>query len=138
MGRDLAERAAGTTERYPHRACARLHPAGELGADRVATGLWLFDRLSGSDRILRGHVCCGADCRVSRLCRRPGLSALHAMAAGMARVDETTSLAGAEARISRDAARRLDVVFRSGGIFSILVLLIAWEVFARSGKVTAF
>ena len=57
----------------------------------------------------------------------------------MARVDETTSLAGAEARISRDAVRRLDVVFRSGaGIFSILVLLIAWEVFARSGKVTAF
>ncbi len=57
----------------------------------------------------------------------------------MARVDDTASLAGAEARISGDAARRLDVVFRSGaGIFSILVLLIAWEVFARSGKVTAF
>ena len=57
----------------------------------------------------------------------------------MARVDDTASLAGAEAGISRDAARRLDVVFRSGaGIFSILVLLIAWEAFARSGKVTAF
>jgi ABC-type nitrate/sulfonate/bicarbonate transport system permease component len=57
----------------------------------------------------------------------------------MARVDDTASLAGAEARISRDAARRLDVVFRSGaGIFSIVVLLIAWEAFARSGKVTAF
>src|SRR6201981_711212 len=57
----------------------------------------------------------------------------------MARVDETASLAAAEARISRDAARRLDIVFRSGaGIFSILLLLIAWEVFARSGKVTAF
>ena len=51
----------------------------------------------------------------------------------MARVDDTA------AGISRDAARRLDVVFRSGaGIFSILVLLIAWEAFARSGKVTAF
>jgi ABC-type nitrate/sulfonate/bicarbonate transport system permease component len=61
------------------------------------------------------------------------------MAAGMARVDDTASLAGAEAAISRDAARRLDVVFRSGaGFFSILVLLIAWEAFARSGKVTAF
>jgi ABC-type nitrate/sulfonate/bicarbonate transport system permease component len=61
------------------------------------------------------------------------------MASGMARVDDTASLAGAEAGISRDAARRLDVVFRSGaGIFSILVLLIAWEAFARSGKVTAF
>jgi ABC-type nitrate/sulfonate/bicarbonate transport system permease component len=61
------------------------------------------------------------------------------MAAGMARVDETASLASAEADISRDAARRLDAVFRGGaGIFSILVLLIAWEVFARSGRVTAF
>ena len=61
------------------------------------------------------------------------------MAVGMARVDDTASLAGAEADISADAARRLDIVFRSGaGIFSILLLLIAWEVFARSGKVTAF
>jgi len=57
----------------------------------------------------------------------------------MARVDDTASLAAAEAGISRDAARRLDLVFRSGaGFFSILVLLIAWEAFARSGKVTAF
>ncbi|HEY2243801.1 MAG TPA: ABC transporter permease [Xanthobacteraceae bacterium] len=57
----------------------------------------------------------------------------------MARIDDTASLAAAEAEISRDAARRLDIAFRSGaGIFSILVLLIAWEVFARSGKVTAF
>jgi ABC-type nitrate/sulfonate/bicarbonate transport system permease component len=61
------------------------------------------------------------------------------MAAAMAGVNETASLAGAEAAISRDAGRRLDAVFRSGaGIFSILVLLIAWEAFARSGKVTAF
>jgi ABC-type nitrate/sulfonate/bicarbonate transport system permease component len=61
------------------------------------------------------------------------------MAAGMARIDDTASLAAAEAEISRDAARRLDIAFRSGaGIFSILMLLIAWEVFARSGKVTAF
>src|SRR6201981_1557233 len=61
------------------------------------------------------------------------------MAARMARVDDPASLAPAEAGISRDAARRLDIAFRSGaGIFSILVLLIAWEAFARSGKVTAF
>jgi len=61
------------------------------------------------------------------------------MAAAMAGLDDTASLAAAEAQVSRDAARRLDVVFRGGaGIFSILVLLIAWEVFARSGKVTAF
>ena len=57
----------------------------------------------------------------------------------MARVEDTTSLASAEAEVSRDAARRLDVIFRSGaGIFSILLLLVAWEAFARSGKVTAF
>jgi ABC-type nitrate/sulfonate/bicarbonate transport system permease component len=61
------------------------------------------------------------------------------MAAAMAGIDDTASLASAEAEISRDASRRLDVAFRSGaGIFSILVLLIAWEAFARSGKVTAF
>jgi ABC-type nitrate/sulfonate/bicarbonate transport system permease component len=57
----------------------------------------------------------------------------------MARVDDSASLAGAEADISKDAARRLDVVFRSGaGVFSIILLLIAWEAFARSGKVTMF
>ena len=57
----------------------------------------------------------------------------------MARVEDTASLAAAQADISRDAARRLDVVFRGGaGIFSILLVLIAWEVFARSGNVTPF
>jgi len=57
----------------------------------------------------------------------------------MARVEDTASLAAAQADIARDAARRLDIVFRGGaGIFSILVLLIAWEVFARSGRVTPF
>ena len=57
----------------------------------------------------------------------------------MTRVDDTASLSGAEAAISRDAARRLDAIFRSGaGIFSILLLLVAWELFARSGKVTMF
>jgi len=57
----------------------------------------------------------------------------------MARVEDTASLAAAEAEITQDAARRFDVAFRGGAaIFSILVLLIAWELFARSGKVTAF
>jgi ABC-type nitrate/sulfonate/bicarbonate transport system permease component len=61
------------------------------------------------------------------------------MVAAMARVEDQASLAAAQADISRDAARRLDVVFRSGaGLFSILVMLIAWELFARSGKVTPF
>ncbi|HEX8829368.1 MAG TPA: ABC transporter permease subunit, partial [Xanthobacteraceae bacterium] len=57
----------------------------------------------------------------------------------MAGVEDTTSLAAAETEISQDAVRRFDVAFRGGAaVFSILVLLIAWEVFARSGKVTAF
>ena len=57
----------------------------------------------------------------------------------MAGVEDTASLAAAEAEISQDAVRRFDVAFRGGAaVFSILVLLIAWEVFARSGKVTAF
>jgi ABC-type nitrate/sulfonate/bicarbonate transport system permease component len=61
------------------------------------------------------------------------------MGAAMAGVEDTASLAAAETEISQDAIRRFDVAFRGGAaVFSILVLLIAWEVFARSGKVTAF
>jgi ABC-type nitrate/sulfonate/bicarbonate transport system permease component len=61
------------------------------------------------------------------------------MGAAMAGVEDTTSLAAAETEISQDGLRRFDIAFRGGAaIFSILVLLIAWELFARSGKVTAF
>jgi ABC-type nitrate/sulfonate/bicarbonate transport system permease component len=61
------------------------------------------------------------------------------MAAVMAGIEDTASLAAAQADISRDAARRLDTVFRGGaGLFSILVVLITWELFARSGRVTPF
>jgi ABC-type nitrate/sulfonate/bicarbonate transport system permease component len=61
------------------------------------------------------------------------------MGAAMAGVEDTASLAAAETEISQDAVRRFDVAFRGGAaVFSILVVLIAWEVFARSGKVTAF
>jgi len=57
----------------------------------------------------------------------------------MARVEDQASLAAAEADLTNAAARRLDIVFRSGAaIFSILTMLIAWELFARSGKVTMF
>ncbi len=57
----------------------------------------------------------------------------------MARIEDQVSLAGAEADISQDALRRFDVIFRTGaGLFSILALLVAWEAFARSGKVTPF
>jgi ABC-type nitrate/sulfonate/bicarbonate transport system permease component len=61
------------------------------------------------------------------------------MVAAMAGVDQQTTLAAAETDISVDALRRFDAVFKTGaGVFSILVLLIGWELFARSGKVTAF
>ncbi|MGB7035007.1 MAG: ABC transporter permease [Xanthobacteraceae bacterium] len=57
----------------------------------------------------------------------------------MARIENAASLSAAEAEVAHDAARRLDLVFRSGaGIFSVLVVLIAWELFARSGRVTPF
>ncbi|HEX4043595.1 MAG TPA: ABC transporter permease [Xanthobacteraceae bacterium] len=57
----------------------------------------------------------------------------------MARIEDTASLSAAEANVTHDAARRLDIVFRGGaGIFSVLVVLIAWELFARSGRVTPF
>jgi ABC-type nitrate/sulfonate/bicarbonate transport system permease component len=61
------------------------------------------------------------------------------MAAAMARVEDQASLASAEADLTQAAARRLDRAFRGGAaIFSILMLLIVWELIARSGKVTMF
>jgi ABC-type nitrate/sulfonate/bicarbonate transport system permease component len=61
------------------------------------------------------------------------------MAAAMAGIDNRATLADAEADISLDAIRRFDNAFRTGaGIFSVLVVLVAWELFARSGKVTPF
>jgi ABC-type nitrate/sulfonate/bicarbonate transport system permease component len=57
----------------------------------------------------------------------------------MAGVEQQTSLAEAETQISQDALRRFDDIFRRGaGIVSILAVLVAWEYFARSGKVTPF
>jgi ABC-type nitrate/sulfonate/bicarbonate transport system permease component len=57
----------------------------------------------------------------------------------MAGIEDTASLSAAEADIAHDATRRLDAVFRGGaGLFSILVVLVAWELFARSGRVTPF
>jgi ABC-type nitrate/sulfonate/bicarbonate transport system permease component len=61
------------------------------------------------------------------------------MVAAMARVEDQASLAAEEADLTQAATRRLDVIFRGGAaVFSILMLLIAWELFARSGKVTMF
>ncbi len=56
----------------------------------------------------------------------------------MAGLDDQATLAAAAADLAPQS-RRLDAAFRIGaGIFSILVMLIAWELFARSGKVTPF
>lgn len=55
----------------------------------------------------------------------------------MARVEDQLEVEPSLA--ATETARRLDALFRGGAaIFSILLLLIAWEVFARSGKVTTF
>jgi ABC-type nitrate/sulfonate/bicarbonate transport system permease component len=57
----------------------------------------------------------------------------------MAGVEHQPSLAQAQIEISQDTLHRFDDIFRRGaGIFSILALLISWELFARSGKVTPF
>jgi ABC-type nitrate/sulfonate/bicarbonate transport system permease component len=57
----------------------------------------------------------------------------------MAGIDDQATLAAAAADLASESTRRLDTVFRVGaGIFSILVMLTAWELFARSGKVTPF
>ena len=60
------------------------------------------------------------------------------MGAAMAGLDEQAALAAAP-DLSEAPVRRLDFVLRVGaGSLAILLLLIGWELFARSGKVTAF
>jgi ABC-type nitrate/sulfonate/bicarbonate transport system permease component len=57
----------------------------------------------------------------------------------MARVDDQAALAAAAADLAPEGARRFDSMFRFGaGIFSILLMLLAWELLARSGRVTPF
>jgi ABC-type nitrate/sulfonate/bicarbonate transport system permease component len=57
----------------------------------------------------------------------------------MARVEDQAMLAAAAADLEAAPSRRLDGLFRFGaGVFSILLMLLAWELFARSGKVTPF
>jgi ABC-type nitrate/sulfonate/bicarbonate transport system permease component len=59
----------------------------------------------------------------------------------MARVEDQTqaALAAEPGDLTHEPAKGLDAVFRFGaGLLSILAMLIAWELFARSGKVTMF
>jgi ABC-type nitrate/sulfonate/bicarbonate transport system permease component len=61
------------------------------------------------------------------------------MAAAMARIDDQAALAAEPGDLAYDRVRGLDAFFRFGaGAVSILLLLVAWELFARSGKVTMF
>jgi ABC-type nitrate/sulfonate/bicarbonate transport system permease component len=56
----------------------------------------------------------------------------------MARIEDQAALAAEPGDLAPDA-RRFDAVSRLGaGTFSILLMLIAWELFARSGRVTPF
>jgi ABC-type nitrate/sulfonate/bicarbonate transport system permease component len=60
------------------------------------------------------------------------------MVAAMARVEDQAALAAAP-DLTEEPASRLDPVFRFGArSVAILLLLVAWEAFARSGKVTPF
>ena len=57
----------------------------------------------------------------------------------MARIDQQTALAVAGDGADRQPASFVDTVFEGGARFIVIgLLLVAWEVFARSGKVTAF
>jgi ABC-type nitrate/sulfonate/bicarbonate transport system permease component len=61
------------------------------------------------------------------------------MVAAMAGVEDQAGLAAEPGDLVHERARGLDAVFRFGaGTLSILVMLIAWELFARSGRVTMF
>jgi ABC-type nitrate/sulfonate/bicarbonate transport system permease component len=60
------------------------------------------------------------------------------MAAAMARVEDQASLAAAP-DLTEEPANRFDIAFRIGArSVVILLLLVAWEAFARSGRVTPF
>jgi ABC-type nitrate/sulfonate/bicarbonate transport system permease component len=57
----------------------------------------------------------------------------------MAGIDDQAALVAAAADLAPEPARRFDTAFRFGaGLFSILLMLLAWELFAASGKVTPF
>src|SRR5215475_9256402 len=118
-----AERSAGIAQWGSHGACALVHSAGELRADRGAARLRLSDRLPRRQRLLRGDVCRSADRGLHRLFGgshlpgRCGAGAAVATVTGMMR-----------RRLALGVAR----------LAPIAVLLAAWEIFARSGAVTPF
>src|SRR5258708_13281897 len=122
MGRGGAERAAGTAQRRSHRTGALVHPAREFRADRGAAGARQSDRLPWRQWLLRGDVRGGADGGVHRLLGGSGLPGRGRASAAMARVTDIVR------RLAWGAAR----------LAPIVVLLAAWEMFARSGAVTPF
>jgi len=57
----------------------------------------------------------------------------------MARVEDQTAALAAAPDLAQEPANRFDVMFRIGaGSLAIVLMLVAWEAFARSGKVTPF
>jgi ABC-type nitrate/sulfonate/bicarbonate transport system permease component len=57
----------------------------------------------------------------------------------MARVEDQTAALAAAPDLVQEPANRFDVMFRIGaGSLAIVLMLVAWEAFARSGKVTPF
>src|SRR5262249_52868473 len=117
-----AERAAGTAQRSSHRIGALVHPAGEFRADRGAAGARQSGRLPWRQWLLRGDVRGRADGGVHRLSGGSDLPGRSRASTAMARVT--------------DAMRRLG--WGAARLAPIIVLLTAWEMFARSGGVTPF
>jgi len=132
VGRGGAERHAGTAQRHPHRAGAVVHSAGVVRIDRGAEGLRFSHRLSRRQRQLRCDVCGGADRGVPRFRRRPDLSCDHQADTGMARV---ATISGVEMGALQIARNFLWALAR---VASIVALLAAWEILARSGVYTHY
>src|SRR5208283_329055 len=138
VGRGGAERHAGTAQRRAHGARALLHPAGIVRIDRRAEGFRLPDRFARRQRLVRCDVRRGADRGFPRLRRGPALPDDHQTDAGMARVTQPMPSELPNGVLEK-AARFVYMLFRAFvRVFSILLLLAAWEILARSGSFTHF
>ena len=100
-------------------------------------GLGYLIGFARRQRLLRRDVCRGADRGVPRLRRRPRLPDVMRPDAAMARHD---AVAPRQTPAIAAPALAGGVTLLSGiaRVFSIVVLLIAWEMLARSGAVTPF
>src|SRR5262249_49368577 len=93
--------------------------------------VWLVGGFCWGQRHLRRHVCGRVHRRISGLRRRPDLPDVRASGAAMAAIDQ--------AALAPPALRGLRSTLWAGArVVSIVLLLTAWELVARSGIVTQF